>query len=243
MDREQYAIMYEVEQKHWWYRGMRRNACALLRRYLSPGRTYAILDAGCGTGGTTLDLREFGAVTGIDISVDALSFASSRCVERLVHGSIEQLPFSNGAFDVVTSFDVLYHRAVGDERRALVEFRRVLRPGGFALVRDPAFDWLRGAHDVGIHTVRRFTVGGLADRMREVGFEIVHASYANMLLFPLAVAKRSAERFLTSSPADLTVPPKPVNVAFEAALSLEGPLGRWMRLPVGLSAVVLGRAL
>ncbi|MPZ15815.1 MAG: methyltransferase domain-containing protein [Chloroflexi bacterium] len=242
MDREQYAIMFEVEQKHWWYRGMRRNACALLRRFLTPGRTYAILDAGCGTGGTTLDLREFGAVTGIDMSEDALSFARRRCVGRLVRGSIEQLPISDGVFDVVTSFDVLYHRAVGDERRALEEFRRVLRPGGVVLVRDPAFNWLRGAHDVGIHTMRRFTVGGLAARMHDVGFEIVYASYANMLLFPLAVAKRSAERFLTSSPTDLSVPPKLVNVVFEAALSLERPLARWLRLPVGLSEVVLGRA-
>src|SRR5262245_40242611 len=152
MDREQYAIMYEVEQTHWWYRGMRRSTRALLRRYLRSGQTYEILDAGCGTGGTTEDLYEFGRVTGIDFSTDALGFAASRGIGRLVRGSVEQLPFPDHTFDLVTSFDVIYHRAVIDERAALAEFRRVLRPGGLALVRLPAYDWLRGAHDVVIHT-------------------------------------------------------------------------------------------
>src|SRR5262245_12182683 len=145
MDREQYEIMYQVEQAHWWYRGMRRNTRALLRRFLAPGRTYDVLDAGCGTGGTTEDLLEFGCVTGVDFSTEALGYATSRGLHRLVQGSVEQLPFPAATFDVVTSFGVIYHRAVVDERRALAEFRRVLRPGGFALVRLPAFDWLRGA--------------------------------------------------------------------------------------------------
>src|SRR5436853_254500 len=78
MDKEQYEIMFEVERTHWWYRGMRRNTKALLRRYLAPGRSYMVLDAGCGTGGTTIDLAEFGTVTGVDYSTDALDFAVTR---------------------------------------------------------------------------------------------------------------------------------------------------------------------
>ena len=65
MDTEQYRIMFEVEETHWWYRGIRRNAETLLRRYLAPGRGYDLLDAGCGTGGTTVFLQRFGTVTGV----------------------------------------------------------------------------------------------------------------------------------------------------------------------------------
>jgi SAM-dependent methyltransferase len=199
-----------------------------------------VLDAGCGTGGTTIDLAELGPVTGLDFSPDALGYAQSRGLQRLIRGSIEQLPFPDNTFDLVTCFDVLYHRAVGDERTALREFRRVLRPGGIALVRDPAFDWLRGAHDVGIHTERRFTTGQMASRFRDAGFTVEFATYGNVALFPLALAKRAVDRFIPS-PADLDVPPAPINRMFEAALSLEAPLAGRVPLPVGLSAVVLGR--
>lgn len=242
MDREQYTIMYEVERRHWWYRGMRHNARALLRRYLAPGKTYQLLDAGCGTGGTTIELTDLGVVTGIDMSENALAYARLRGLRRLVRGSIERLPFPDATFDVWTCFDVLYHRAVGAEGAALAEAHRVLRPGGIALVREPAFDWLRGAHDVGIHTERRFTVRQLARRLRQAGFTVEFATYGNMMLFPLALAKRAVDRFISAAPSDLSVPPGPVNRAFESILMLEGALISRTALPFGLSAIALGRA-
>jgi len=242
VDREQYRIMYEVERTHWWYRGMRRNALALIAEYLAPGRSYAILDAGCGTGGTTEELARFGTVTGIDFSADALAYARQRGLGGLLRGSIEQLPFPDNSFDALTCFDVLCHRAVRDEHVALAEFRRVLRPGGIVLIREPAFDWLRGAHDAGVHIERRLTVGQLADRLRDAGFHLLTTTYANMFLFPIAVAKRRAERWLPSYPADLAMPPKPINRALEAVLRVEGMLARPAGLPLGLSAVAVGRA-
>ena len=243
MDAEQYRVMYEVEETHWWYRGIRRNAEALLRRHLAPGRTYDVLDAGCGTGGTTVFLQRFGVVTGLDFSRDALDLARSRGLRRLVRGSVSQLPFPDERFDALTCFDVLYHRGVADVEESLREFRRVLRPGGILLVREPAFDWLRGSHDVGIHTERRLTVADLTTGMRRAGFAVLTGTYANMLLFPLAIAKRSAERWLNVDfPADLTVPARPVNVALEAILALESLVVRRAVLPIGLSAVALGRA-
>jgi len=242
VDREQYQIMYEVEGVHWWYRGMRYQNRVLLSEYLAPGRTYDLLDAGCGTGGSTQDLGRFGRVTGIDFSRDALDYSKARGLTRLVRGSIEQLPFPDHSFDVVTSFDVIYHRGVVDEGRALAEFHRVLRPGGIALVRSPAFDWLRGTHDVGIHTERRFTTGGLGRTMTKAGFELLKATYSNTFLFPLALVKRTVEHFLPGSPSDLSVPPAPVNRLMQMALTLEAPLARTVGLPVGLSVVVVGRA-
>ena len=242
MDVEQYRIMFDAETVHWWYRGMRRNACALLERYLASGRSYEILDAGAGTGGTTIALERYGRVTGLDYSMAALPFAASRGLRRLVRGSVECLPFPDETFDVLTSFDVIYHRAVVNHLAALSEFRRVLRPGGIALVRVPAFDWLRGAHDTAVHTERRFTVGQLSMDMRAAGFQVIEANYHNALLFPLAIAKRVSERFLPEAPEDLSIPPAPLNAALERVLEIEGFVSRRLPLPAGLSAVVVGRA-
>ncbi len=72
--------------------------------------------------------------------------------------TIVSLPFADECFDLITSFDVLYHRAVGNYGQALKEFHRVLKPGGCLFLRLPAYDWLRGRHDQAIHTAHRFTV-------------------------------------------------------------------------------------
>ena len=165
----------------------------------------------------------------------------SRGLTRLVRGSVSQLPFPDQRFDALTCFDVLYHRGVADVVDGLTEFRRVLRPGGVALIREPAFDWLRGSHDVGIHTERRLTAHQLAERMAAAGFEVESSGYANMTLFPLAVLKRTLEGILPWAPADLSVPPAPVNGAFERILKLEALVARWRSLPFGLSAVAVGR--
>jgi ArsR family transcriptional regulator len=53
-----------------------------------------------------------------------------------VRGSVLELPFGGGAFDGVTSFDVIYHQWVKDDRAAVAEMARVLKPGGRAVVLD-----------------------------------------------------------------------------------------------------------
>jgi methylase of polypeptide subunit release factors len=53
MNHEEYEVMYQVEDHHWWYLGMECITCALLERALPQDRetrSLKILDAGCGTG-------------------------------------------------------------------------------------------------------------------------------------------------------------------------------------------------
>jgi demethylmenaquinone methyltransferase / 2-methoxy-6-polyprenyl-1,4-benzoquinol methylase len=103
------------------------------------------LDVGTGTGDFALALlaRSPGSatVTGVDISPGMLRVAERRAVgarlgpryERLI-ASVEQLPFPDSAFDVVVAGFVI--RNVGDIPRGLREMRRVLRPGGRAVILD-----------------------------------------------------------------------------------------------------------
>src|ERR671931_528660 len=142
MEREQYDLMFAQEERHWWYVGMRRISTALLERYPPlVDRPFDILDAGCGSGGMTRYLGSFGRGTGVDLAPEALTLAKQRGLPRLARASVGAIPFLDGSFDVVTSFDVLYHLNVDDDRGALSEIHRVLRPGGIALIRLPAFDW------------------------------------------------------------------------------------------------------
>ena len=244
MDPSEYRTIYAVEDRHWWYTGMRRITETLVES-LYPGRTdLRILDAGCGTGAAARYLARWGRVTAIDYSALALGFSTARGLNSLGQASVTALPFAPGSFDLVTSFDVLYHRAVGDYHDALRQFRRVLRPGGRVLLRLPAYDWLRGRHDDVIHTARRFTAPELAAALGEAGFTVERLSYANTLLFPLALGKRLLERTAPGGgdgQSDVAPNPPWLDAALSRVLAAEALWLRRRSLPFGLTVVAVGR--
>ena len=239
MDLEQYEVMFQQEEHHWWYRGMRSISEALLDRWYRGPRPALILDAGCGTGGASEWLSRYGTVTGIDIAEAALSRAQSRGLRSLARGSVDALPFQAGSFDLVTSFDVLYHLGVKNDQQALAEIARVLAPGGTLLIRVPAHDWLRGRHDVSVHTRHRYDRGELRAKLRRTGFRIRHITYANSLLFPLAPVKRMLERTDQEGVPDLWRPPGPINDALASLLSLERWPAAACSVPIGLSLMAV----
>lgn len=233
--------MYRVEDTHWWYTGMRRVAGVLLRRRFD-GRTgnLAVLDAGCGTGGNAEYLRRFGDVTGVDVSGEALRFARRRPALRLAHASVERLPFRDNSFDLVLSNDVLCHLQVADDRRAVDEFARVLRPGGVLYLQLPAFDQLRSHHDAAVFTKHRYSAAEVRALLGGAGLAVRRVTYANALLFPLAAAWRSIHKLGApeeSEQSDVRPVPGLLNAALRAVLSLEAPLINRRDLPFGLSVI------
>ena len=243
MEDREYAVMYGVEDTHWWYKGMQSITCALLDRVCGSRKgSLRILDAGCGTGGVIEYLRDYGQVTACDYSEQALRFCRTRRHERLARASVMALPYADARFDLVTSFDVLCTHGVSDDEVALREFARVLKPDGLLLLRLPAYDWLRGRHDVKVEIRHRYSARELKDKLRRSALEPAHISYANMLLFPIALLKRLSERVLPpQAGSDLTLNTGALNGVLRALLGLEAPLVARTRLPFGLTLVALGR--
>jgi SAM-dependent methyltransferase len=253
MEREQYAIMARREERHWWYAGMRRVALAVLEPALAGQTDLRILDAGCGTGGTTIELRRFGRVVGVDLAWEALEPARGRGLSRLARASIERLPFANASFDVATSFEVVYHLGVANDMSALIEMRRVLKPGGLFMLRVPAHNWLRGEHDRLVHTRHRYSREEVFGKLTQAGFAVQQLSWANTVLFPPAVAKRMLERSALRVPSsaangvaaepDLWQPPAVVNGLLEGLVAVEAQaIPRGVPLPFGLSLLAVARA-
>jgi SAM-dependent methyltransferase len=249
MEREQYAIMARQEERHWWYTGMRRVAMAVLAARFDGRDDLCILDAGCGTGGTTVDLQRFGEVVGVDLAWEALGPAHDRGLTRLARGSIERLPFANASFDAVTSFEVIYHLGVVDDACAFEEIHRVLKPGGLFMVRLPAHDWLRGEHDRLVHTRHRYSRDEVRAKLEGAAFCVEQLTWANALVFPPAVAKRLLERVGGEDTAhadaepDLWQPPAALNAVLESAIAVEAlALPRGVPLPFGLSVLAVARA-
>ncbi|MGH7093892.1 MAG: class I SAM-dependent methyltransferase [Stellaceae bacterium] len=94
------------------------------------------LDLGCGVGRHALFLAEQGfAVEAIDGSPVGIEQAGKSAASRglalgLREAAADALPFADGAFDFVLSWNVIYHGNQGDVGRRLAEIWRVLKPGG-----------------------------------------------------------------------------------------------------------------
>ncbi len=195
-----------------------------------------------------MHLRQFGGpVYGVDIARTALDLAATRGLTgQLAQGSLDHLPFRSGTFDVITSFDVVYHLRVSDDQSAFNEMWRVLRPGGLLLLRVPAHDWLRGSHDRLVHTRHRYSRRELRQKLNGAGFAIEQLYWANCILFPIAVAKRLLERDTLedseSSEPDLRQLSPRLSAMLERLITFEvRAMKHSVQLPFGLSLLALAR--
>jgi SAM-dependent methyltransferase len=97
---------------------------------LLPLSRLRLLDVGCGAGqALTLAAGHGARVTGLDVAKPMIDVARERLPDAdLRVGDIQDLPFDDGAFDVVTAFNVVQYAA--EPRAAVAELARVTRPGG-----------------------------------------------------------------------------------------------------------------
>lgn len=242
MQDEEYRAMFELEESLWWYRGMRAISESILAPYVRPRGKQRLLDIGCGTGFSLLWFRErlrLRAAFGIDLSPNAAAFWKRRGIDSAAIASTRQLPFSDGEFDLVTCFDVIYQLDEHGTQNAVGEIARVLRPDGLLLIREPAYDWMRGSHDVAVATDHRFTRGRLTRLLGSQGLIPLRATYANTLLFGLAVPHRLISRMKGGSDSDVKPVSPWLNRSFQAALRLEARLLTGLSFPFGLSVLIL----
>ncbi|MEP6809880.1 MAG: class I SAM-dependent methyltransferase [Chthoniobacterales bacterium] len=237
-------IMRTVEDDLWWYRALRAHVLMSLH----PARSdFALLDAGCGSGGMLARLHErfpHAHLTGLDYSARALELTSQRQTgATLLEGSADALPFADAQFDFVLSLDVLIVGGV-DEAAALREMHRVLRPGGLLLLNLPAFDFLRGSHDVAVNISHRFTRPDLTGLLLASGFRLEHATYWNMTMLPAIAAIRWISRKNAHQPAvrsDLRPVWPPLNRSLAMLTQFELRLSRHLSLPFGTSLFATAR--
>lgn len=240
MNLEEYGRMYALEETQWWYAGMRAITESIVRPHLAAGAGGRLLDAGCGTGNNLKHLAAWARPIGVDLSEEALRFCRTRGV-TVARGSLLALPFADASFDLVTSFDVIYHRWVTDDHVAVRELVRVLRPGGLLFVRVPALKMLWGAHDEAVHSRHRYTRGELVRLFEDCGLDVVRSTYCNSLLFPVLAARRTLDRLLHRHGSDVEELPAPAERAFRGLLAFEAWWVRRLSFPVGGSVVALGR--
>lgn len=136
-------------------------------------REWTVADLGCGTGNAAEVLSPVvKRVIAVDQSEPMLAAARKRLAGRdnvtFARGELERLPLANAEADAAVMLLVLHH--VEDPARALAEMRRVVRPGGAALVLDMVeHDRQSYRHTMG-HRWLGFGRGAMERLLQDAGF-------------------------------------------------------------------------
>ncbi len=220
MNRDEYIKLAEVEDRMWYFRSLHRH----VRRGFEAAHladNARVLDAGCGTGGLLLRMREWNPQwqrAGLDFMPIACELARQRGAGDICEGSITELPYGDAEFDAVVSADVICQ--VDDDARAAREFFRVLRPGGVVVINVPAYMWMWSYHDDSCQTRRRYTRPTLRAVLAGAGFTDIRATHWNALPMPLLVAKRKLFRS-SADTSDVKLYPAPIEAALNGVMAIE----------------------
>ncbi len=185
-------------------------------------------------------LARFGDAEGVDVSPEALTFCRERGLDNVRQGEAERLPFADDSFDLITALDVVEH--LDDDAAGLREMRRVLRPGGRALLFVPAFMFLWGVQDDVSNHRRRYTRSSLKKLVQESGLVVERATYANITFFAPILLGRLFMRITGLRPAsENNINVSVLNGVLGRILGAEAGLLAKANLPLGVSAICVAR--
>lgn len=250
MDEALYEEMYQMELRHWWFAAKHRIVLALLDAFLPGGgggaadRRLRVADLGCGCGAMLSKLAAGGYdAIGVDTSDLALEFCRARGVSAVKGHLPGEVDLPDASLDAVLMLDVLEH--IEDDRGALASAVTLARPGGVFICTVPAYSWLWTTRDEFHHHKRRYSKRNVVELMGSVrGMDVVHVSFMNAFLFPLALGGRLLAKALDrhDEATDLTIPRFGLNGLLREIFAAERHLlTRRRSLPFGLSLVGIAR--
>ena len=240
VDEQEYRLMAENGDQHWWYESTRALLKQLIEPHLGPAETALYLDAAGGTGATGGWLADRAPTVLIDYEPFALQTArTDHPGYRVTRGDLNHLPFADRAFDAVMCVTALYHRMNPDPAVVVREFARVAKPGATICLIEPGGQRLWRSHDDVTQAARRFSIRDLREIAESAGLDVLRATGAYSFLVPPAYAMHLFER--GASKSDVGRNQGGLGGSLALAARAERRLLRRFDLPFGLSAVVVAR--
>jgi SAM-dependent methyltransferase len=245
MNTEEYANIERLERDHWYYAGKRQMVREWLERVRPPKKSDVLLDCGAGTGFFAQEMERQCRVLVLDTHEESLRRLRQRFgAEQVLTLKDNEVPLPAGSLDYVTALDVLEH--VPDDKAVVTGFKRLLKPGGLAIVTVPVGMELWSDWDRVLQHYRRYERRQLCNLFRDDDWEIVHVNHTNVLVYPAVwlVRKWRALREKLGLPPPLKrsedqVPPPWLNGLLRG---LFVGMARWrVPLPFGVSLLLVAR--
>ena len=229
---EEFKVMYEAEEKLWWYRILHEKILAEIQVKFALKTDISILDIGCGTGGLLNFLLQhnYTNLQGIDYSEHSIHFSKLRNldVQKL---NIEKLQtaFPTQKFDVIICNDVFYCLDKIQIINALHDIEILLKPNGIFLSNNNAFNIFYGTHDIAVGGKWRFTLKDFQEFTAKTSLNIQYHSYWTWVLSPLVLMVRIAQQIqlklglidTSKLVSDVRVPPDWLNEIFYKIVKME----------------------
>jgi SAM-dependent methyltransferase len=250
-----YTSLAALEDVGWYYQARARCLVRLIERYVAVGQgPLRILDVGCGTGGTTQTLCQFGKVTGLEPSPRAIELLRARHPDlAVIQGTVDELAglVRPASFDLATVMGVLYHQQVADPAAALSQIHSSLAPSGWLVWNEGVYPWLAREHDAFVEAGRRFRPGQMRRLLQAAGFRVRFGSHLLGWAFPIALslgllhrAKRRLrrERAFDDHVSDDRPLPAALNAVLREVTYCEWACAlRRLKLPWGVSYLVIAQ--
>jgi len=172
---------------------------AMLERLGSLPAAPTVLDVGCSNGYLLADLRTRlpdATLVGVDLVASGLRKAHVNVPDALLlQADVCALPLPDQCVDVAVSANLLEH--LPDDRRALGEIFRILRPGARAVIVVPVDPSCYDCYDRLLGHERRYARRELARKARAAGFVVLQDARLGAALYPAfwAVKQRNRKRY------------------------------------------------
>jgi SAM-dependent methyltransferase len=242
MERVVYQQMAELDERHWWYRARRQIIAELIERQGRLPEGAKILEIGCGTGHNLSMLSGFGHVEGLELDDEARALSEKRLGRKVMSSPLPELSgVPDRHYDLIGAFDVIEH--IDDDKAALASIATKLKPGARFIMTVPAHQWMWTAHDVANHHKRRYSKKRLKELIDSSPMKLEALGYFNSLLFPLAVAERTASKLRKKDNGDVKLPSAPLNALLEKIFAAERHFVGRLSLPPGLSLFAIASAM
>jgi SAM-dependent methyltransferase len=229
---EEFRMMYEAEEKLWWYRILHEKILAEIERTFASNKDISILDIGCGTGGLLSFLRQknYTNLQGIDYSEHSIRFSILRNlnVQKLNIDELETA-FQSQHFDVIICNDVFYCLDKIQIINALRNIEILLKSNGVFLSHNNSFNVFYGTHDIAVGGKCRFTLQDFQEFTAKTSLKIEYYSYWTWALSPLVLIIRISQQIrlklglidTSKLVSDISIPPKWMNEIFYRIVKME----------------------